>query len=158
MLVFLSLHSSEIASLFLLMKDVVTKYSSREHIQLILSAYPQKHQNAISRVRRPLEKYREKRSTGLQHCTSSLPSGRQQQPISSIHTTLFILLELLKSVAVPPNQDNYVSIFTILHTLHESGSSWQKNRTWCKTRDHAEQEQGWRGRTERRSLHAEKKR
>lgn len=26
-----------------------------------------------------------------------------------------------------------VSTFTILHTLHESGYTWQKSRTWCKT-------------------------
>jgi transposase len=26
-----------------------------------------------------------------------------------------------------------VSTFTILHTLHEAGYSWQKNRTWCQT-------------------------
>ena len=26
-----------------------------------------------------------------------------------------------------------VSTFTILHTLHEAGYSWQKNRTWCHT-------------------------
>jgi transposase len=26
-----------------------------------------------------------------------------------------------------------VSTFTILHTIHEAGYSWQKNRTWCKT-------------------------
>ena len=26
-----------------------------------------------------------------------------------------------------------VSTFTILHTLHEAGYTWQKSRTWCKT-------------------------
>jgi transposase len=26
-----------------------------------------------------------------------------------------------------------VSTFTILHTLHEAGYTWQKNRTWCQT-------------------------
>jgi len=26
-----------------------------------------------------------------------------------------------------------VSTFTILHTLHEAGYTWQKNRTWCHT-------------------------
>jgi transposase len=26
-----------------------------------------------------------------------------------------------------------VSTFTILHTIHEVGYTWQKNRTWCKT-------------------------
>jgi|SRR5579859_2760740 len=26
-----------------------------------------------------------------------------------------------------------VSTFTILHTLHEAGYRWQKNRTWCHT-------------------------
>ncbi len=26
-----------------------------------------------------------------------------------------------------------VSTFTILHTLHEAGYSWQKSRTWCHT-------------------------
>ncbi|GHO82490.1 helix-turn-helix domain-containing protein [Dictyobacter formicarum] len=26
-----------------------------------------------------------------------------------------------------------VSTFTILHTLHEAGYSWQKDRTWCHT-------------------------
>jgi len=26
-----------------------------------------------------------------------------------------------------------ISTFTILHTLHEAGYSWQKDRTWCHT-------------------------
>jgi transposase len=26
-----------------------------------------------------------------------------------------------------------ISTFTILHTLHEAGYTWQKNRTWCHT-------------------------
>jgi hypothetical protein len=26
-----------------------------------------------------------------------------------------------------------VSTFTILHTLHEAGYNWQKDRTWCHT-------------------------
>jgi transposase len=37
--------------------------------------------------------------------------------------------------ALPQASDGLpkVSTFTILHTLHEAGYTWQKNRTWCHT-------------------------
>ncbi len=44
--------------------------------------------------------------------------------------SLSLLQRALRSA---PNGLPKVSTFTILHTLHEAGYSWQKNRTWCHT-------------------------
>ena len=40
---------------------------------------------------------------------------------------------LQRALRVAPDGLAKVSTFTILHTLHEAGYSWQKNRTWCHT-------------------------
>jgi transposase len=44
--------------------------------------------------------------------------------------SLSLLQRALRSA---PDGFPKVSTFTILHTLHEAGYSWQKNRTWCHT-------------------------
>jgi transposase len=44
--------------------------------------------------------------------------------------SLSLLQRALRSA---PDGFPKVSTFTILHTLHEAGYSWQKDRTWCHT-------------------------
>ncbi len=48
-------------------------------------------------------------------------------------TATWSLTTLQRSLREAPNGLPEVSTFTILHTIHEAGYTWQKNRTWCKT-------------------------
>jgi transposase len=41
--------------------------------------------------------------------------------------------ELQRTLRDAPDGLPQVSTFTILHTIHEAGYTWQQNRTWCKT-------------------------
>lgn len=48
-------------------------------------------------------------------------------------TATWSLTTLQRALRDAPDGLPQVSTFTILHTIHEAGYSWQKNRTWCKT-------------------------
>jgi transposase len=48
-------------------------------------------------------------------------------------TATWSLSTLQRALRDAPDGLPQVSTFTILHTMHEAGYSWQKNRTWCKT-------------------------
>lgn len=48
-------------------------------------------------------------------------------------TATWSLTTLQRSLREAPGGLPEVSTFTILHTIHEAGYTWQKNRTWCKT-------------------------
>jgi hypothetical protein len=48
-------------------------------------------------------------------------------------TATWSLTTLQRSLREAPDGLPEVSTFTILHTIHEAGYTWQKNRTWCKT-------------------------
>jgi transposase len=48
-------------------------------------------------------------------------------------TATWSLTLLQRALRTAPDGLPNVSTFTILHTLHEAGYSWQKSRTWCKT-------------------------
>lgn len=48
-------------------------------------------------------------------------------------TATWSLTTLQRSLREAPDGLPEVSTFTILHTIHETGYTWQKNRTWCKT-------------------------
>jgi len=48
-------------------------------------------------------------------------------------TATWSLSLLQRALRQAPDGLPHVSTFTILHTLHEAGYSWQKSRTWCKT-------------------------
>ncbi|GHO48820.1 helix-turn-helix domain-containing protein [Ktedonospora formicarum] len=48
-------------------------------------------------------------------------------------TATWSLSLLQRALRQAPDGFPEVSTFTLLHTLHEAGYSWQKSRTWCKT-------------------------
>lgn len=48
-------------------------------------------------------------------------------------TGTWSLTLLQRALRAAPDGLPRVSTFTILHTLHEAGYTWQKNRTWCHT-------------------------
>ena len=48
-------------------------------------------------------------------------------------TATWSLTLLQRALRATPDGLPKVSTFTILHTLHEAGYTWQKNRTWCHT-------------------------
>jgi transposase len=48
-------------------------------------------------------------------------------------TATWSLTTLQRTLREAPDGLPEVSTFTILHTIHEAGYSWQKNRTWGKT-------------------------
>ena len=48
-------------------------------------------------------------------------------------TGTWSLTLLQRALRAAPDGLPKVSTFTILHTLHEAGYSWQKDRTWCHT-------------------------
>lgn len=48
-------------------------------------------------------------------------------------TATWSLSLLQRALRQAPDGLPQVSTFTILHTLHEAGYSWQKSRSWCKT-------------------------
>jgi transposase len=48
-------------------------------------------------------------------------------------TATWSLTTLQRSLREAPDGLPEISTFTILHTIHEAGYTWQKNRTWCKT-------------------------
>ncbi|GHO78983.1 hypothetical protein KSD_67540 [Ktedonobacter sp. SOSP1-85] len=48
-------------------------------------------------------------------------------------TATWSLTMLQRSLREAPDGLPQVSTFTILHTIHEAGYTWQQNRTWCKT-------------------------
>jgi transposase len=48
-------------------------------------------------------------------------------------TATWSLTTVQRTLREAPDGLPEVSTFTILHTIHEAGYTWQKNRTWCKT-------------------------
>lgn len=48
-------------------------------------------------------------------------------------TGTWSLTLLQRALRAAPDGLPKVSTFTILHTLHEAGYTWQKHRTWCHT-------------------------
>lgn len=48
-------------------------------------------------------------------------------------TGTWSLTLLQRALRAAPDGLPRVSTFTLLHTLHEAGYTWQKNRTWCHT-------------------------
>jgi transposase len=48
-------------------------------------------------------------------------------------TATWSLTTLQRSLREAPDGLPQVSTFTILHSIHEAGYTWQQNRTWCKT-------------------------
>jgi transposase len=48
-------------------------------------------------------------------------------------TATWSLTTLQRTLREAPDGLPEVSTFTILHTIHEAGYTWQKNRTWCQT-------------------------
>jgi transposase len=56
------------------------------------------------------------------------PPDRKEDATGTWSLTL-----LQRALRSAPDGLPKVSTFTILHTLHEAGYTWQKNRTWCQT-------------------------
>ncbi len=56
------------------------------------------------------------------------PPDRKEDATGTWSLTL-----LQRALRAAPDGLPKISTFTILHTLHEAGYSWQKNRTWCHT-------------------------
>ena len=48
-------------------------------------------------------------------------------------TATWSLTTLQRRLREAPDGLPEVSTFTILHSIHEAGYTWQQNRTWCKT-------------------------
>jgi hypothetical protein len=48
-------------------------------------------------------------------------------------TATWSLTTLQRTLREAPDGLPQVSTFTILHSIHEAGYTWQLNRTWCKT-------------------------
>lgn len=48
-------------------------------------------------------------------------------------TGTWSLTLLQRALRAAPDGLPRISTFTLLHTLHEAGYTWQKNRTWCHT-------------------------
>jgi len=58
---------------------------------------------------------------------------RRSPDLKEDGTATWSLTTLQRSLREAPDGLPEVSTFTILHTIHEAGYTWQKNRTWCKT-------------------------
>ncbi|HEY6407113.1 MAG TPA: helix-turn-helix domain-containing protein, partial [Ktedonobacteraceae bacterium] len=48
-------------------------------------------------------------------------------------TATWSLTTLQRTLREAPDGLPQVSTFTILHSIHEAGYTWQQNRTWCQT-------------------------
>ncbi len=48
-------------------------------------------------------------------------------------TATWSLTTLQRTLRDAPDGLPQVSTFTILHSIHQAGYTWQQNRTWCKT-------------------------
>jgi transposase len=48
-------------------------------------------------------------------------------------TATWSLTTLQRSLREAPDGLSQISTFTLLHSIHEAGYTWQQNRTWCKT-------------------------
>ncbi len=48
-------------------------------------------------------------------------------------TATWSLTTLQRSLRDAPDGLPQISTFTILHSIHEAGYTWQQNRTWCQT-------------------------
>src|SRR5690349_20668366 len=57
----------------------------------------------------------------------------ERQTAGKMPRQTWSLTLLQRALRAAPDGLPQVSTFTILHTLHEAGYSWQKDRTWCHT-------------------------
>jgi transposase len=73
------------------------------------------------------------RSYGSAQKTRILQEARRVPDRKDDATGTWSLSLLQRALRSAPDGLPKVSTFTILHTLHEAGYSWQKNRTWCHT-------------------------
>jgi transposase len=73
------------------------------------------------------------RSYGSVHKARILQEARRPPDRKEDATGTWSLSLLQRALRSAPDGLPSVSTFTILHTLHEAGYSWQKNRTWCHT-------------------------
>ena len=73
------------------------------------------------------------RSYGAAQKTRILQEARRPPDRKEDATGTWSLSLLQRALRAAPDGLPKVSTFTILHTLHEAGYSWQKNRTWCHT-------------------------
>ena len=73
------------------------------------------------------------RSYGSAQKTRILQEARRVPDRKEDATGTWSLSLLQRALRSAPDGLPSVSTFTILHTLHEAGYSWQKNRSWCKT-------------------------
>jgi transposase len=58
---------------------------------------------------------------------------RRRPLLTEDGTATWSLTTLQQALREAPDGLPQVSTFTILHTLHDLGYTWQKDRTWCKT-------------------------
>ena len=72
-------------------------------------------------------------SYGAAQKTRILQEARRAPDRNEDATGTWSLSLLRRALRSAPDGLPKVSTFTILHTLHEAGYSWQKNRTWCHT-------------------------
>jgi len=73
------------------------------------------------------------RSYGSAQKTRILQEARRVPDRLEDATGTWSLSLLQRALRSAPDGLPRVSTFTILHTLHEAGYTWQKNRTWCHT-------------------------
>lgn len=62
-----------------------------------------------------------------------LGEARRQPDRERDGTATWSVSLLQRALRQAPDGLSKVSTFTILHTLHEAGYSWQRSRTWCNT-------------------------
>lgn len=70
---------------------------------------------------------------GAQETVRVLQEAQRAPDRDKDATATWSLSLLQRALRQAPDGLPQISTFTILHTLHESGYTWQKSRTWCKT-------------------------
>jgi transposase len=74
-----------------------------------------------------------RRTSGPEAQARMLQEARRTPDRKEAATGTWSLTLLQRALRAAPDGLPKVSTFTILHTLHEAGYTWQKNRTWCHT-------------------------
>src|SRR2546425_13111527 len=70
----------------------------------------------------------EQPSAPVSHKNCIAPPTRKEDGTATWSLTL-----LRRALRAAPDGLPRVSPFTIIHTLHEAGYSWQRSRSWCQT-------------------------
>lgn len=83
------------------------------------------------------------RTYGPGEQTRILQEARRAPDRKEDATGTWSLTLLQRVLRTAPDGLPKVSTFTILHTLHEAGYTWQKNRPWCHTGRTREIWKGW---------------